>query len=921
MTLAMRVLAGPFPARMSTAVVAPAVGALLAMLVAYASSSASTYFDVAWTCAAISALAGCLAARRRALAENRVRWTLWSLATGSWLFAQLSWNLFGIIGFPASPNVADIAWWICALLVMASMLRVPRGPRSLQLVAVLESAPLVLAAVSLCVAALWSTAAASQLPLAGRISALLYPSLYAAAAMTTLQAVLGGRLRGVRERSMQLALGGILAQAWAFAVWSVQLLQGSYVPGRSPLDPLWVLGLISIGAGGLLAARRPEEAVELEEHSHLALVLPSAMMGVLLVALAIAALDDAPAPASIALRIGVVCCGAAMLMRSGLLARRMHTLLERERAALTLLGERETELARLNEQLAEDSRRDPLTGIGNRRALADDLAVLQARRDQEERSVAFVLCDVDRFKRYNDRLGHLAGDQALRMIAATARSALQGGGRVYRFGGEELLLVLDDTSLACALDVAERLRLTVERAAYPHPAAEPGILTVSLGVACGTGRFGALIDQADAALYDAKRGGRNRVGLADGAGLQRSDARRHLAAVDAPTPRHLRGMLALSRVVASGAGVVPLLEVLAETIRAELGFHIVAVNLRTPDSEQLRAELVLGEPDARAALLGTSQSLGEWEELLAAGEQVNGAAFLRAGTYEWAADAPEWTFPGLPDQGPDAWQPEDMLLLPLRGASRELLGVVSVDQPVLGRRPSAEEIGVLMAVVDHAGLALEQAQRKHVLTPPQDEPTELRLAAVMLLAETLDMRDAATARHARTVGELARMTATALGLSEERVQRIYAAGVLHDLGKLGVGDAILRKPGPLDESEWREMRRHPEIGARILELAGMHDIAGWVRAHHERLDGRGYPGMLSATQIPLEARILAVADAYEAMIAERPYQAGLEPELARRELVRCAGTQFDPEVVEAFQRAVCGQAPPSTPAATLVPAA
>ena len=132
------------------------------------------------------------------------------------------------------------------------------------------------------------------------------------------------------------------------------------------------------------------------------------------------------------------------------------------------------------------------------------------------------------------------------------------------------------------------------------------------------------------------------------------------------------------------------------------------------------------------------------------------------------------------------------------------------------------------------------------------------------------------------------------------MERLQAAGVLHDLGKLGIADAILHKPGRADDAEWQEMGRHPEIGARILEHAGLRDIAAWVLAHHERLDGRGYPSGLAGDEIPLEARILAVADAYEAMIADRPYRRGMPAEEARAELERCAGTQFDPTVVEAF---------------------
>jgi diguanylate cyclase (GGDEF)-like protein/putative nucleotidyltransferase with HDIG domain len=182
-----------------------------------------------------------------------------------------------------------------------------------------------------------------------------------------------------------------------------------------------------------------------------------------------------------------------------------------------------------------------------------------------------------------------------------------------------------------------------------------------------------------------------------------------------------------------------------------------------------------------------------------------------------------------------------------------------------------------------------------------------QLAAAVLLAETLDLRDGGTARHSDSVGRYAEQIARALGFSAAGVERVRVAGVLHDIGKLGIADAILQKPGPLDDAEWQEMRRHPELGARILEHANLHDIAVWVRAHHERVDGRGYPAGLSGEEIPLEARILAVADSYEAMTADRPYRAALTPEDAREELRRHAGAQFDGRVVEAFVRVLQSQ--------------
>jgi hypothetical protein len=424
---------------------------------------------------------------------------------------------------------------------------------------------------------------------------------------------------------------------------------------------------------------------------------------------------------------------------------------------------------------------------------------------------------------------------------------------------------------------------------------------VSIGVACGVEPPEELLARADAALYKAKESGRNRVVAAQDASSIGLPRRLRPEESEGPTPRHLRSMLSVSRAAASGHGVVPVLEALAEAVRGELSFNVVAVNLRE-SSELFRVVIVLGDPSARVLLLDTTTQMSDWEALTASGRDAHGASWLPAGSYDPDTEGVFWRAATVAPLAADGWDPDDMLLLPLRSASGEILGFVSVDQPVLGRRPTDAEIGVLMAVVDHAGLALEQVQQHGAARG--DESDELRLAAVMLLAEALDLRDPSTALHSRTVGLLARRTAIELGLPEPHIERVHAAGVLHDLGKLGISDAILHKPSALDDGEWREMRRHPEVGARILEHAGMRDIAAWVRAHHERIDGRGYPHGLSADAISLEARILSVADSHEAMIADRPYRAGMPPSDAREELRRCAGTQFDPQVVAAFLQAL-----------------
>jgi diguanylate cyclase (GGDEF)-like protein/putative nucleotidyltransferase with HDIG domain len=177
---------------------------------------------------------------------------------------------------------------------------------------------------------------------------------------------------------------------------------------------------------------------------------------------------------------------------------------------------------------------------------------------------------------------------------------------------------------------------------------------------------------------------------------------------------------------------------------------------------------------------------------------------------------------------------------------------------------------------------------------------ERQLATALRLAEALDIRDAGTAAHSQTVARYAEGTARALGFAPDRCERMRWAGIVHDVGKIGVDDAILLKPGALSAEEEAEMRKHPEIGARILAGSDLSDISSWVVAHHERPDGQGYPLGLSRDQIPLEAQILAVADAYEAMTNERPYRPAMSPVAAQNELIRGVGRQFDSSVVHAF---------------------
>ena len=178
-----------------------------------------------------------------------------------------------------------------------------------------------------------------------------------------------------------------------------------------------------------------------------------------------------------------------------------------------------------------------------------------------------------------------------------------------------------------------------------------------------------------------------------------------------------------------------------------------------------------------------------------------------------------------------------------------------------------------------------------------------RLRAVIELARNaMGSAPAHGATHAEQVAIYARAAGAAMGLAPSQCARLALCGLVHDVGKAAIPEEVLSKPGPLTVGEYEMMRRHPEIGAAILSMPELADVRSWTLCHHERPDGLGYPYGLMADEIPPEARILAVADAYAAMVEPRPYRPALSEWQACQELVIGAGTQFDAEVVSVFLR-------------------
>ncbi len=189
--------------------------------------------------------------------------------------------------------------------------------------------------------------------------------------------------------------------------------------------------------------------------------------------------------------------------------------------------------------------------------------------------------------------------------------------------------------------------------------------------------------------------------------------------------------------------------------------------------------------------------------------------------------------------------------------------------------------------------------RESALEAQEDQQTR-KLARALALA--VDSKDSYTRSHSQTVATLCAVLGAELGIEGARLKQIRLAGLLHDVGKIGIPDSILKKPGKLTDKEYAEMKRHPQLGGEIILAAEMPVEARWVRHHHERIDGHGYPDGLSGREIPLESRIIHVADAFEAMTSDRPYRDAPGELFAIEELKRHAGTQFDAEVVEGMLR-------------------
>ncbi|MHB1390851.1 MAG: HD-GYP domain-containing protein [Thermoleophilia bacterium] len=358
----------------------------------------------------------------------------------------------------------------------------------------------------------------------------------------------------------------------------------------------------------------------------------------------------------------------------------------------------------------------------------------------------------------------------------------------------------------------------------------------------------------------------------------------------------LRLMLDVSTTISSSLKIDRVLQVLSERIVDAIDATYCRISLLDESGDYLR--VVAAHPSRRTGWNGTIGTTVPLSELPDHEKAMQTKEALIVGGRRKEVG-------GLTRRQEELFDHAKSLLLYPLVVGDKAVGIVCIgEQRKWERSPMGEEKKALcQTIVNQGAMAVGNA-----LTHAAQE--EAFVGTIRSLAEAIDAKDPSTRGHSDWVSKYAVMIGRQLGMQNGGLDILMYAGYLHDVGKIGIPDDILSKPGQLSPEEWRLMKKHPIVSARILEPVRISSrVKAAIRHHHERYDGKGYPYGLAGESIPLEARIMAVADSYEAMTSDRPYRKGLSDELAIAELVSCSGTQFDPSVVETFMRALGRTAP------------
>ena len=525
---------------------------------------------------------------------------------------------------------------------------------------------------------------------------------------------------------------------------------------------------------------------------------------------------------------------------------------------------------------------DPLTHLPNRRHAR---AFLENEFAAAERGrlLSVVLFDLDDFKTFNDQHGHHAGDEALCSFAGVLTRTTRRMNLSARFGGEEFLSVLAGSDADGTMVFADRVRTALQARSFGG-----ATLTVSAGVAVfhpGMRSPDELVAAADHALYQAKREGRNCVRLFGHAGLKQAEtaaapAAAERAAAPARPPEEIDRTAPVSPPITSfGVGRRALLVEDEPQVRSVIanylgrdGFTTMEAGSVAEGIKWLKDEFDVVVTDIRLPDASGNELVGAVKARWPATQVIviTGLQDAQVATEALNAGADRYLFKpfGMPE-----------------------LRAHLVD--ALGRRDR------LMA----------ERTEKHLLTTEAraraEQAREAVLKGARALVHAVEVRDPYTRGHSERVARYARILAAALDESAELLDpdALKLACELHDVGKIGVPDAILNKVGRLTTAEFSQGRKHPRTGSRILEPLLEHaTVLAVVAWHHERWDGAGYPDGLAGDTIPLAARVVAAADALDAITSDRAYRPARAWEEALQQMRVLAGSQFDPGVVAALER-------------------
>jgi diguanylate cyclase (GGDEF)-like protein/putative nucleotidyltransferase with HDIG domain len=655
--------------------------------------------------------------------------------------------------------------------------------------------------------------------------------------------------------------------------------------------------------------------------------------------------------------------------------------------------------------LERETEIDSKTGLYNAKYFSKVIKSELDRAQNFDRPLTVVLADLDLLRNINNTYGHLAGDEVLIGVANILKNSLREFDIVARFGGEEFIILMPETSPDDAHPIIENLRTAIEKNVISIPTSlKPISVTISFGIAGRTGlteTANDIIHNADSALYHSKLNGRNRTCKFsdDGSSIvftltrqgsssdrvsnarqqYSSENNRHSpnplrvssrpndqATKHIPPPAQTTGIarprwlinLFIGLLILIAIPIVIFLDMPVATIDwfglflfgslvvitegLSIDIYVKNTSVSTSAAPILAGTLLYGP--LGAVVLGLTFALVSkikhrspinrfvfnsvnhliagllisyliifsgklfTENILsvqllicvvAAMIMFLSTTMLVALAINIDTGAPfkevwkvkfSWLTPYYVSMGLIAYA----LILGYRTTG--FIGLAVILVPLLMLRLSVKQY------IDRTISMVNELRRKNTLLEKSSQEINILNEDLLnVLAETIDLRDPFTLGHSQYVTRYAVLLARKLGLSADSIAMIRKAGLLHDIGKIGVPDAILMKPFPLTSEEHQIIQQHTILGADILKNShSMQHLSPIIRHHHERYDGSGYPDRLAGKEIPIESRIIAVADSVEAMASDRPYRRALSMEKIEEQLIRNSSTQFDPMIIESM---------------------